>query len=175
MEREHISRRGSTEIIRWPSREMPEALDALVVPEDTYRILQAVTEELDPNTTPLDLWASVEKAARTEKYSLGSVMIVDGKGRGVKFLATVVVYDFDAETICCREAVCAGLYAALAEFAKRDCQAVGVFPLGTMRGGISQEEYFAAVNTAVASLGAKVPRTLYLLAPVAAVAKGLDG
>jgi hypothetical protein len=154
---------------------MPDTLDALIVPEDTYRILQAVTEELDPNTTPLDLWASVEKAARTEKYSLGSVMIVDGKERGVKFLATVVVYDFDAETICCREAVYAGLYAALAECAKRDCQAVGVFPLGTLRGGIYQEEYLAAVNTAVASLGAKVPRTLYLLLPDAVAPRDLDG
>ena len=166
---------GFTEIVQWAFREMPETLDALIVPEDTHRILQTVTEELDPHATPLDLWASVEKAARTEKQSLGSVMIEDGGGRGVKYLATVVVYDFEAEPICRREVVRAGLHAALTELAKRDCQAVGVFPLGIMRGGISQQEYFAAVETSVASLGAQFPRTLYLLLPDAIAAVDLDG
>ncbi len=154
---------------------MPGGLDALIVPEDTYGILQAVTEELDPHATPLDLWASLEKAARTEKQSLGSVMIKDGKGRGANYLATVVVYDFEAEPICRSEVVCAGLHTALTELAKRDCQVIGVFPLGTIRGGIPEEEYFAAVNTAVASLVAQVPRTLYLLVPDIVAAEMLDG
>lgn len=165
---------GFTEIVQWASREMPEALDALIVPEDTYVILQAVTEEVDPDATPLDLWVSLEKAARTEKQSLGSVLIEDGKVRGVKYLATVVVYDFEAEPICRNEIVLTGLRNALSELAKRDCTTIGVFPLGTMRSGISREEYLTAVNTAVASLSAKVPQTLYLLEPDAAGAEDLD-
>lgn len=169
------TRREFTEIVQWRSHEMPEALDALIVPEDTYLMLQAVTEELDPHVTPLDLWVSLERAARTEKHALGSVMITDGTERGVRFIARAIVYDFEAEPISREDIVRAALQNALHELVKRDCQAVGVFPLGTMPGGIAQDEYFAAVKTAAASLTARVPQRLYLLVPDAARAEDLDG
>ncbi|MFQ5848892.1 MAG: hypothetical protein ACE5IQ_14615 [Candidatus Methylomirabilales bacterium] len=156
---------GSTEIIPWPSRELPGILDALILPEDTYLVLQAVTEELDPNVTPLDLWAAVERAATAEKYPLGSVVITDGRARGVKYVAWVIVYDFEDDPICQREIVLASLRDALGELTTRGCGAIGVFPLGTMCGGISQEEYFTAVNEVVTRSGSVFPQTLYLLGP----------
>lgn len=154
---------------------MPEALDALIVPEDTYLILQAVTEEGDPHVTPLDLWVSLERAARTEKHALGSVMITDGTERGVRFIARVIVYDFEAEPMCRKEVVLAGLCNALNELSERGCGRIGIFPLGTMPGGISREEYFAALAEVAACLGGASPRALYLLGTGAASVKDLDG
>lgn len=159
------NRLGHAQIVRWRSPGLPGGLDALIVPEDTYLVLQAVTEELEANVTPLDLWASLERAARLEKHALGSVIIGDGKRRGVKYTASVIVYDFEAETISRKESVLAGLSDALRELAKRDCTTIGVFPLGTMPGGISQEEYFAALDEVVRQSGGEFPRTLYLLGP----------
>ncbi len=152
-----------TEIITWTSWELPGALDALILPEDTYCVLQAVTEELDPEATPLDLWIAVERAARTEKHPLGSVLIADGGPRCVKYLASVIVYDFEDEMICSKEVVLAGLHDALTELVKRGCDRVGIFSLGTMRGGISQAEYLNAVDEITTRLGGSSPRMLYLL------------
>lgn len=163
MEGESIGHLSSTEIIPWPSREPPGALDALILPEDTYLLLQAVTEELDPSATPLDLWIAVERAARTEKHPLGAVIVADGGPRGVKYIASVVVYDFEDETICHKEVVLSGLHDALSELVKRGCDRVGIFSLGTMRGGISQAEYLNAVDEITARLGGSSPRMLYLL------------
>lgn len=167
------SRLNSTEIIPWRSRNLPRPLDALIVPEDTYLILQAGTEKLDPDATPLDLWASLEKAARTEEHSLGSVIIADGKERGVKYLAAVVVYDFEGDPICRKEIVLAGLRNALSALAQRGCEKIGIFPLGTVPAGISQEEYFAALDE-VGCPGGGSPLTLYLLGPEAASGRDPD-
>lgn len=163
VEGESIRRLGSTEFVVWRSHGLPGALDALIVPEDTYLCLQAVTEKLDPNATPLDLWAAGERAARVEKHALGSVVITDGKRKGVKYIASVIVCDFEAETICHKEVVRVGLYDALSELAAHDCKTIGVLPLGTMQGGISEEEYFAALDVIVRDAGGEPPRTLYLL------------
>ena len=152
-----------TEIITWTSRELPGALDALILPEDTYCLLQAVTEELDPEATPLDLWIAVERAARTEKHPLGSVLIADGGPRRVKYLASVIVYDFEIEQMCRKEVVLAGLHSAVSELGKRGCETVGIFPLGTMRGGISQADYLDVVHATITHLGGASPRTVYLL------------
>jgi hypothetical protein len=162
---ESSSRLGHTQIVLWRSRGLPGALDALIVPEDTYLVLQTSTADLDPDATPLDLWASLERAARTEKRPLGSVIIADGKRRGVKYIASVIVYDFEAEPICCKEIVLAGLRNALSELVQRDCEAIGVFPLGTMPGGISQEEYFAALDEVARRSECEFAPTLYLLKP----------
>ncbi|MGH7383258.1 MAG: hypothetical protein ACREKR_13710, partial [Candidatus Methylomirabilales bacterium] len=81
MEEQRIGRLGSTAIIRWASRGLPPGLQALILPEDTYLLLQTVTQELDPKLTPLDLWAALERAMRAEKRPLGSVIIEDGKPR----------------------------------------------------------------------------------------------
>lgn len=174
MGREIIGRLGSTEVILWQSRDQPGALDALILPEDTHLILQAVTEELDPRITPLDLWAAVQRAADSDKHPLGSVMIADGKGRGVKYIASVIVYDFEAEPICRKEVVLAGIDNALRELVERGCQTIGTFPLGTMRGGIPQEEYLASLGEAVTRLGGGPPRTLYLLEQDPAPGEGPD-
>ncbi|MFQ5802241.1 MAG: hypothetical protein ACE5JQ_05005 [Candidatus Methylomirabilales bacterium] len=162
MEGESIGRPGSTEIIPWSSSELPP-LDALILPEDTYLLLQAVTEDVDPDVTPLDLWVALEHAARTEKHPLGSVMIGDGTARGVRYVARVIVYDFEAEMICRKEAVLAGLQSALSALVQRGCKTVGVFPLGTTRGGISQAEYLDAIDEITTRPGEEFPRTLYLL------------
>ncbi len=165
VERDGIEDLGATEVILSPSRELPSAPDALILPEDTYLLLQAAIEELDPNPTPLDLWVALERAARVEKRPWGSVVITDGECQGVKYIARVIVYDFDHEPICRREVVLAGLEDALAELGKRGCETIGIFPLGTMRGGISQVEYFTALNQVAARPRGKFPRTLYLLGP----------
>ena len=153
------------EIVRWPWRELPGSLDALVLPEDTHLLLQAVTEELDPDVNPLDLWIASERAAQAEKHPLGSVAITDGRSRGVKYIATVIVYDFEAETICRKDIVLAGLQDALSELVRRGCDAVGIFPLGMMRGGISPGEYLEVLEMATRP-GQEFPRTLYLLGQV---------
>jgi hypothetical protein len=163
MEGEGMGCVGSTEITRWRSRKLPRPPDAIILPDDTYLLLQAVTEELDPDHTPLDLWVALERATRTEKHPLGSVLFTDGDARGVTYIARVVVYDFDSEPICRREAVLNGLREALSELARRGCETIGVFPLGTMRGGISEAEYFEALREVVARLGGESPRTVYLL------------
>ena len=152
-----------TEVVQWRSREIPEALDALVMPEDTYLLTQAMTEELDPDATPFDLWVALERAARTEKHPVGSVMIAEGRSRGVKYIATVIVYDFEAERICRRDIVRVGLRDALSELGKRGCDRVGIFPLGTMRGGISSEEYLDVIAEVATRPGVEFPRTVYLL------------
>ncbi len=167
------SRLDSADIIPWRSRNLPSPLDALILPEDTYLVFRARTEKLDPDATPLDLWASLEKAARTEKQSLGSVIIADGKRRGVKYLATVVVYDFEAEPICRKDIVLAGLRNALGALAERECEKIGIFPLGTMPGGISQEEYFATLDE-VGCPGGGSSLTLYLLGPETASERDRD-
>ncbi|MEE9539825.1 MAG: hypothetical protein V3W10_10875 [candidate division NC10 bacterium] len=154
--------RRVTEIIPWPSSE-PPPLDALILPEDAYLLLQAVTEDLDPDVTPLDLWVALERAARTEKHPLGSVMIADGTARGVRYVARVIVYDFEAEMICRKEVVLASLQGALSALFQRGCETVGVFPLGTMRGGISQAEYLDVIGEITTRPGEAFPRTLYLL------------
>jgi hypothetical protein len=162
-EPERIGHLGSTEIILWQSHDQPGQLDALILPEDTHLILQAVTEELDPNTTPLDLWAAIQRAADSDKHPLGSVVIANGKERGVEYIASAIVYDFEAEPISRKETVINGLDNAFTKLVERGCGTIGVFPLGTMRGGISLEEYFAAVGETVTRLGGESPRTIYLL------------
>lgn len=156
-------RLGSPGITWWASHGLPPGLDALILPEDTYLLLHTVTQELDPNSTPLDLWAALERAARAEKRPLGSVVIEDGRPRGVTYIARVIVYDFDGEPICRKEAVLAGLRGALSELVKRGCETIGVFAVGTMRGGISQEEYCQALGEVMAGLATVSPPTLYLL------------
>lgn len=151
------------DIVRWTSQELPDTLDALVLPEDTYLLLQAVTKELDPDVTPLDLWVALEHASGKEKHPLGSVMIADGKSRGVKYIATVIVYDFEAEIMCRKEIVLVGLQDALSELVMRGCEQVGIFPLGTMRGGISPTEYLDVIDVIATRRGGVFPRTLYLL------------
>jgi hypothetical protein len=151
------------EIIRWASRGVPQGLDALILPEDTYLLLQTVTLELDPTTTPLDLWAALERAARAEKHSLGSVIIEDGRPRGATYVARVIVYDFDSEPICRPEDVRTGLRTALSELVGRGCATIGVVPLGTLRGGISHEEYDEVLHALVGLLEGQWPQTLYLL------------
>lgn len=158
-----IGRLGSTEIIRWASRGYPPGLDALIVPEDTYLLLQTVTQELDSQATPLDLWAALERAARAEMRPLGSVMIEDGRPRGATFVARVIVYDFDSEAICRKEDVRVGLRSALTELVARGCETIGVLPLGTLRGGTSHEEYDEVLHALAGLLEGQSPRTLYLL------------
>jgi hypothetical protein len=163
MERERIRHPGSAEIILWGSRGLPGGLDALIVPEDTHLLLQAVTEELDPDATPLDLWAALERAARLEKRPLGSVIIADGRTRGVKYIARVIMVDLDDEPICRIEVVLAGLHDALSELANRDCETVGIFAFGRMQGGVSVEAYLEALTEVRTRLGGESPGTLYLL------------
>ena|GEM_PF-1016378 len=165
---------GSPEITRWASRALPPGLHALILPEDTYLLLQTVARELDPKATPLDLWAALERAARAEKRPLSSVIIEDGKPRGVTYVARVIVYDFDSEPICRTEDVRTGLRSALSELVERGCETIGVLPLGTMRGGISHEEYLDALNEGVAGLAQWSPRTLYLLGQDSAPEADLD-
>ena len=163
MEGQRIERLGSTEIIRWASRGLPPGLHALILPEDSYLLLQTVTQELDPKLTPLDLWAALERAMRAEKRPLGSVIIEDGRPRGVTYIARVIAYDFDSEPICRTEDVRTGLRSALNELVGRGCETIGVLPLGTMRGGISQEEYDEILHAVAGRLEGQLPRTLYLL------------
>lgn len=163
MEEEIVRHLGSTAIIPWTSHELPEALDALILPEDSYLLLQAVTKELDPDATPLDLWIAMERAARTEKHPLGSVLIADGRPQSVKYIASVIVYDFETEQICRKEVVLAGLQSAVSELGKRGCETIGIFPLGTMRGGISKEDYLEVVHEIISHLEGASPRTVYLL------------
>ena len=163
VEEQRIGRLGSTEIIRWASRGLPPGLHALILPEDTYLLLQTVTQELDPKLTPLDLWAALERAMRAEKCPLGSVIIEDGRPRGVTYIARVIAYDFDSEPICRTEDVRTGLRSALSELVGRGCETIGVLPLGTMRGGISQEEYDEILHAVAGRLQGQSPRTLYLL------------
>jgi hypothetical protein len=163
MEDQHIGRLGSTEIIRWASHEFPPGLDALILPEDTYLLMQTVTQELDPTLTPLDLWAALERAMRGEKRPLGSVIIEDGRRRGVTYIARVIAFDFDSEPICRHEDVSVGLRRALNELVGRGCKTIGVFPLGAMRVGISQEEYDEILRAVAARLEGQSPRALYLL------------
>lgn len=155
-------KRSVTEIIPWSSSE-PPPLDALILPEDTYLLLQAVTENVDPDATPFDLWVALERAARTEKHPLGSVMITDGTARGVRYVATVIVYDFDAERIFCKEIVLDTLQEALSELGRCGCNRVGIFPVGTMRGGISQAEYLDVISEIARRPGKEFPQTLYVL------------
>jgi hypothetical protein len=162
MEDQHIGRLGSTEIIRWASRGLPPGLHALILPEDTYLLMQTVTQELDSTLTPLDLWAALERSMRAEKHRLGSVIIEEGGPRGVTYVARVVAFDFDSEPICRTEDVRMGLRHALNELVGRGCETIGVFPLGTMRGGISEEEYLLALTNALAQLESEPPGTLYI-------------
>jgi hypothetical protein len=163
VEKGRVERIGGVEIVLCPWGELPEAPDALVLPEDTHLVLQAVTTELDPGATPLDLWVALERAARAEKRPLGSVIIEDGAPRGVHTIARVVVYDFDQEPICHQTSVATGLAAAFEALMRRACAAVAVAPLGTMRGEIPWETYLETVCAVVARLGVGAPWTLYLL------------
>ncbi len=122
-----------------------------------------MTQELDPKATPLDLWAALERAARAEKRPLGSVIIEDGRPRGATSIARVIVYDFDSEAICRTEDVRIGLRGALSELVERGCETIGVLPLGTLRGGISHEEYDEILHALAGRLEGQSPRTLYLL------------
>lgn len=151
-----------TDIVQWRSTQMPMPLDALILPEDTYLLLQAESEALDPNATPLDLWVALERARTTEKHPLGSSIIADGRTHGVKYVARVIMVDFDDEPVCRKEVVVAGLHGALSELAKRGCETIGVFRLRGMRGGLSQEEYLMALHQVGTRLGGE-PRRLYLL------------
>lgn len=153
---------GFTDIVQWRSKQLPMPLDALILPEDAYLLLQAETEELDPDATPLDLWVALERARGTEKRPLGSAIIADGRTRGVKYVARVIMVDFDDEPICRKEVVVIGIHGALSELAQRGCETIGVFPLRRMRGGLSQEEYLTALHEVGTRLGGG-PRTLYLL------------
>ncbi len=90
-------------------------------------------------------------------------MIADGTARGVRYVARVIVYDFEAEMICRKEVVLASLQGALSALFQRGCETVGVFPLGTMRGGISQAEYLDVIGEITTRPGEAFPRTLYLL------------
>jgi hypothetical protein len=162
-ERERIGRLGSTEIIRWASRGLPPGLHALILPEDTYLLMQTVTEELDSTLTPLDLWAALERAMRAEKRPLGSVIIEDGGPRGVRYIARVITFDFESEPICRTADVRTGLRNALNELVGRGCETIGVLPLGTIRGGISREEFDEILHVVVGRLEGQSPRTLYLL------------
>jgi len=159
VKRERLGRVGTTDVIFWRSPARPPALDGLVVPEDTYLLLHAATDALDPDASPLDLWAALERAARAEKQPLGSVIIEDGARRGVTYIARVVVYDFDGEPICHPETVRAGLADALNELVRRGCDTLGVSLHGPMRGGLSRE----ALNEVVVRLDVASPRTLHLL------------
>lgn len=117
---------------------------------------------MDPSATPLDLWIALERARTTEKHPLGSSIIADGRTRGVKYVARVIMVDFDDEPVCRNEVVVAGLHGAFGELARRGCESIGVFPLRGMRGGLSQEEYLVALHQVGTRLGGE-PRRLYLL------------
>lgn len=122
-----------------------------------------MTQELDPEASPIDLWAALERAARAEKRPLGSVIVEDGRPRGVTYVARVIVCDFDSEPISRIEDVRTGLRRAFSELAGYGCETIGVLPLGTMRGGISHEEYDEILHAVTGCLEGESPRTLYLL------------
>ncbi len=174
MREEDLRDTGVMAIIPWGSRELPLSLDALVLPEDTYLLLQDATEALDPEATPLDLWAALQRAGATEKRPLGSVLIGEGSARGVKYVARVVVVDFDAEPMCRTEVVGTGVEGALRELKKLGCETVGVFPVPGMRGGVSREAYVAMLREVRTRLGGEAPRTLYLLEARRASGADLD-
>jgi hypothetical protein len=46
---------------------------------------------------------------------------------------------------------------------KRGCETIGLFPLGTMGGGISHEEYDEILHAVAGRLEGKSSRTLFLL------------
>jgi hypothetical protein len=131
-------------------------VDAVVVEEDTYRVLSADPVARETYEPAADLLST---AASTLPVPPGSVLVQDGSP--LKFLA--VVHDLNREPTLREEWVSGALIAIMKEADRRQLASLAVPTIGARRGSLTAERFAALISEAIGAVKSDHLKELWLL------------
>jgi len=146
------------EVVERPPGRKPFPVDALVVEEDTWRVLSAPPPVLPTSEHPIRV---MNRAWEAEPETLATVQVEYGPL--LRFVA--IVYDLDADPVCVPETVARVLEEILDLVDEHDVEALALPPLGVAHGRFPRERFDELLDEALRRATAPSLRRVWLLRP----------
>ncbi len=145
-------------IVASPEHSPPFDVDAIAYEEDTFLIMSADTEIVDPGKNIMTLMTNL---IEIEPEPLGSVKIISGNP--IKFLA--IIHDVDREPTWEEEWIENSLREIFLEIEKRKLSSFALPLLGTLYGNIEIEGFLTILKRIIEKASIKNLRHLWLIVP----------
>jgi hypothetical protein len=163
-------RRSTVAIVVARAGSGPEIeLDAVVVEDDTYRVLGAdrvVKETAEP------LGRLLMEAAEHESETPGTIVVEEGTA---PLRIHAVVYDLDAEPMCREEWAAAALAAVVEECVGRGLRSLAMPPLGVRLDALAPDRSIALLAEALAAAPPGGLEMIWLAVPQGFALSALEG
>ena len=141
-----------------PCDVLPFGVDAIVVEEDTSLALSASTAIVEV----AESMAVAAKKIQEQKFCAPGTVVV-GTGTPQQFLA--IVFDFNAETVCCEEWVRSAYEDLFRRSEQRRISSVSTPLLGTKHRAVSYERSANLLKSAITKRSPKHLTSLWVTAP----------
>lgn len=146
------------EIVEEPPGRRPFPVDAMVVEEDTWKVLSAPPPVLPASEHPIRV---MNRAWEAEPETLATVQVEPGPP--LRFVA--IVYDLDADPVCVPETVARVLEEILDLVEEHRVEALALPPLGVAHGRFPRERFDELLDEALRRATPPSLRRLWILRP----------
>jgi hypothetical protein len=154
--RREVVRVGQVEVRAGPPSRPPFPVDAVVLEDDTWRVLGASTRPQVPTDAPLRIHTG---ALDAEPLKPGSVRL----GRGIPARIHAIVHDLDAEVTLQRQAVAEALRGVVALSRARGYVRLAMPVLGTVHGDLPEAEALSLLRDALRGAWPGFPARVWLV------------
>ncbi len=156
--RERRLRLGDLQVVVAPGGRAPFGLDAVVLEDDTYRVL-AAPPDITPSNEEL---RDILRAVRDSVPAMPGTVVA---GRGVPLALHGIVHDLDCEPSWSDLWVEQALHSVLLAVRERRIRAIGLPLLGTVHGGMTVERSIELLLQALQAGGSGPLERVWVLAP----------
>ncbi len=150
---------GPLQIISTPESAPPFEVDAMVFEEDTFLIMSASRQVIEPREHPIRI---MTEAINFKPVPVGQVLIRDEKP--LRFLA--IVHDLNHRPSWKEEWISGALREIFRLAEQRQLHRIALQPLGTIYGHLTIERFAVLLSTVLRSAGFDFLRQVWLQVPI---------